>query len=54
MEFRYDPLRELIISRRWNNEDDRVRHLSVECPDTAGHFTPVTLFGNEIFDPDAS
>jgi hypothetical protein len=50
MEFCYDPLRELIISRRWNDVEETVEHLSVECPDTTGVYSPQTLFGSELFE----
>ena len=50
MEFCYDPLRELIISRRWNDVEETVEHLSVECADTSGKYAPQTLFGSELFE----
>ncbi|MFC2085910.1 hypothetical protein ACFLRO_01715 [Bacteroidota bacterium] len=50
MEFCYDPLRELIISRRWNDMEETVDHLSVECADTSGKCSPQTLFGSELFE----
>ncbi|MEZ4697402.1 MAG: hypothetical protein R2832_13375 [Rhodothermales bacterium] len=48
MEFGYDPLRENILFRRWNGNDETVGHFSVECADTTGRFTPATLFGREL------
>ncbi len=50
MEFCYDPLREVIISRRWNDVEDTVEHMSVECEDPSGMYSPKTLFGSELFE----
>jgi hypothetical protein len=54
MEFGYDPLRELILSRTWNGVDDTVDDLTVECEDEKGLFSPPTLFGSELFEAEVS
>jgi hypothetical protein len=53
MEFCNDPLREMILYRRWNGTDDTVEHLSVDCPDTSGVYAPQTLFGQGRFESGA-
>jgi hypothetical protein len=51
MKFRYDPLREAILSRTWNGVEEIIDHLHVEAGEGAppAAFTPATLFGDEAF-----
>ncbi len=50
MKFLYDPLRETILSRTWNGEEEVIDHLRVDAGEGAeGIFTPKTLFGDEAY-----
>ncbi len=50
MELDYDPLREMILSRKWNGEEERIDHLYIEAAGTTeGEFCPKTIFGKEAW-----
>jgi len=49
MEFLYDPYKEVILSRRWNGEEESVNHMEVEAAgNQSGDFCPSTLYGREL------
>jgi hypothetical protein len=49
MAFTYDPIKEVILSRRWNDVEDEETHFRVIAgKQTTGPFCPPTLFGREV------
>ena len=54
MLFRYNPLREQILSRQWDQREEQIDHLHVVAGgDSNPAFCPLTLFGSEARDSTA-
>jgi hypothetical protein len=54
MEMKYDPVRERILSRRWNGAEEQIVHFDVDTVEgTSVEFRPVTLFGREAMETGA-